>query len=148
MKYLLDTNILIIYLRDRKTKTHIESTFQPFDLPNVPLVSIVSVGELKSFALRNKWGEKRLSNLDIFLEQVIIVDINSHDIIERYANIDTFSQGKLKGQPLSSSARNMGKNDLWIAATASVANATLLTTDKDSEHLNKNYLTLETVHLI
>ena len=28
-------------------------------------------------------------------------------------------------------ARNMGKNDLWIAATASVTNATLLT-KKDS----------------
>lgn len=148
MKYLLDTNILIIYLRDRKTKSHIESSFQPFDLPNVPLISVVSVGELKSFALRNKWGKKRLSKLDIFLEQLIIVDINSKDIVERYANIDTFSQGKLEDMPLGSSARNMGKNDLWIAATASVANATLLTTDKDFKHLDKNYLTLETICLV
>lgn len=37
-------------------------------------------------------------------------------------------------------ARNMGKNDLWIAATASVTHATLLTTDQDFRHLHKKYL--------
>ena len=51
MKYLLDTNILIIYLRDQQTKTAIENNFHPFDLPNIPLVSVVSIGELESFAL-------------------------------------------------------------------------------------------------
>ena len=34
----------------------------------------------------------------------------------------------------------MGKNDLWIAATASVFDLTLLTMDKDFEHLNKEFL--------
>ena len=29
----------------------------------------------------------------------------------------------------------MGKNDLWIAATAKATGATLLTTDKDFDHL-------------
>lgn len=33
-------------------------------------------------------------------------------------------------------ARQMGKNDLWIAATASVLKATLLTTDHDFDHLH------------
>jgi predicted nucleic acid-binding protein len=36
----------------------------------------------------------------------------------------------------------MGKNDLWIAATSSVLNATLLTTDGDFDHLNGAYLTV------
>jgi tRNA(fMet)-specific endonuclease VapC len=31
----------------------------------------------------------------------------------------------------------MGKNDLWIAATASVLKAILLTTDHDFDHLDK-----------
>jgi hypothetical protein len=30
----------------------------------------------------------------------------------------------------------MGKNDLWIAATAHALNAILLTTDNDFDHLN------------
>ncbi len=39
----------------------------------------------------------------------------------------------------------MGKNDLWIAATASVLGARLLTTDNDFEHLKGKYLDLEVI---
>jgi tRNA(fMet)-specific endonuclease VapC len=35
------------------------------------------------------------------------------------------------------SAKNMGKNDLWIAATAATTGATLVSTDNDFAHLNK-----------
>jgi tRNA(fMet)-specific endonuclease VapC len=41
----------------------------------------------------------------------------------------------------------MGKNDLWIAATASVLSATLLTTDKDFDHLKDVFLSLERISL-
>ncbi|HVK05454.1 MAG TPA: PIN domain-containing protein [Armatimonadaceae bacterium] len=37
----------------------------------------------------------------------------------------------------------MGKNDLWIAATAHVTGAALLTTDRDFDHLDPDYLTRE-----
>ena len=64
-----------------------------------------------------------------------------------YAEIDAYSQGKLLSNPVpvGSSARNMGKNDLWIAATASILNITLLTSDKDFDHLNGVYLDVEKV---
>lgn len=39
----------------------------------------------------------------------------------------------------------MGKNDLWIAACAKAASATLLTTDKDFSHLIPEYLDGEIV---
>ena len=57
-------------------------------------------------------------------------------------NIDSYSQGKNPSIPLPPglTARNMGKNDLWIAATGSVLDATLLTTDDDFNHLNKIFL--------
>lgn len=42
-------------------------------------------------------------------------------------------------------ARNMGKNDLWIAATSSHYELTLLTTDNDFRHLDKTYLKLEEI---
>ncbi|MEM1214116.1 MAG: nucleotide-binding protein, partial [Bacteroidota bacterium] len=71
----------------------------------------------------------------------------SEDILERYALIDTFSQGKLEERPSNLSARNMGKNDLWIAATASVLETTLLTTDKDFEHLHPHFLQLQIINL-
>jgi len=39
----------------------------------------------------------------------------------------------------------MGKNDLWIASTASVLKLKLLTTDQDFNHLNKLFVDLELV---
>ena len=50
-------------------------------------------------------------------------------------NIELYSQGKLASVDFT--PRNMSKNDLWIAATAYVTNATLVTTDKDFDHLNE-----------
>jgi tRNA(fMet)-specific endonuclease VapC len=44
-------------------------------------------------------------------------------------------------------ARSMGKNDLWIAATASVLKLPLLTTDKDFLHLDSLYLDLKFIDL-
>jgi predicted nucleic acid-binding protein len=76
------------------------------------------------------------------------VDINSADIIAKYAEIDAFSQGRLKDKPLKGSSRNMGKNDIWIAASAAIANATFLTTDNDFNHLKEDYLRLEMVELL
>jgi predicted nucleic acid-binding protein len=148
MKYFLDTNILVIYLRGNPTKHFIDSRFKPFEIPNVPLISVVTVGEIQAFALKNNWGEKRIANLNKFLQQVLIVDINSADIIAKYAEIDAFSQGRLKGKPLKGSSRNMGKNDIWIAASAAIANATFLTTDNDFNHLKEGYLRLEMVELL
>jgi tRNA(fMet)-specific endonuclease VapC len=45
----------------------------------------------------------------------------------------------LRQKPIEGSAKNMGKNDLWIAATASVTKAILVTSDKDFTHLDGVY---------
>jgi len=42
----------------------------------------------------------------------------------------------------------MGKNDLWIAATASVLGIKLLTTDSDFEHLRGLYINIEDIDTI
>lgn len=41
----------------------------------------------------------------------------------------------------------MGKNDLWIAATAYAINAKLVTTDKDFDHLNNSFLEIDRINL-
>jgi predicted nucleic acid-binding protein len=46
----------------------------------------------------------------------------------------------LPGKTNPSSAIIMGKNDIWIAATAKVADATLLSIDNDFNHLNKTFI--------
>ncbi len=147
MKYLWDTNILIHYLRESTQKQAIQSLYDPLGGGNLSFVCVVTLGEMEALCLRNNWGVKRVEAYLKLQQRLMIVDINAEDIIRRYAEIDTFSQGKLKEKPLGTSARNMGKNDLWIAATASVLDAQLLTTDQDFNHLANNFLRLGLVNV-
>lgn len=79
----------------------------------------------------------------LLLDKFNPIDIFYEDIILRYAEIDAYSQGKLQNKAATFTARNMGKNDLWIAACASILGATLLTTDTDFDHLDNEFLTLK-----
>lgn len=54
---------------------------------------------------------------------------------------------KRTDKSLIGSSRNMGKNDLWIAAIASVFDMTLLTTDADFNHLNNHFLKVEFIQI-
>lgn len=139
--YLLDTNILLYYLRQAATWHNIQNRF---DLKNANnFISII----MWSIALRNQWGERRLKQLENISNEFTVIDLNIESIIKRYGEIDAFSQGKLKDRPLSTSARNMGKNDLWLAATASVLNLTLITSDQDFNHLAPTFLSLEALDM-
>ncbi len=148
MKFILDTNIVLIFLRDQKTKDFIDNKFAPFNPANIPIVSVVTLGEIESIAIRNNWGKRRIKAVEEFLNKCIITNINYRDIIEAYGKLDAYSQGRLSSKPLGNSARNMGKNDLWIAATSVVTNSKLLTTDQDFLHLDKSFLELELIELI
>ena len=147
MNYLIDTNILVIYVRDTDLTRRLEENLRLLTGRNNLVISVVSIGEIKSIAKQNKWGEKRVRRLIEILSQFLIADINVEDIIESYSEIDTYSQGKLSGKATSFTSRNMGKNDLWIAATASTLNLELITTDKDFDHLNEEYLQLKRIDL-
>lgn len=57
------------------------------------------------------------------------MNISHPTIIDAYVELDLFARSHPQG------ARQMGKNDLWIAASALAANAQPLTTDKDFEYL-------------
>ena len=141
---LLDTNIIIGLIRS----TDLAQSLSVLN-PNGTLmyISVATLGELKSIATYNKWGDKKLHILEYLLKDVVqIIDI-SKILVDLYVEIDTFSQCKNPRFTTYShqSARNMGKNDLWIAATASFLGLTLVTTDKDFEHLNGTFLSLHLV---
>lgn len=140
MLFLFDTNAILIYFKDATIKLALDNDYQPLGNENTAIISVVTLGEIESLALRNKWGAKRIKAMDTFLAKFVVADINSKDVIQKYAEIDAFSQGKLENPALGTSSRNMGKNDLWIAATSSVTNSTLITSDKDFDHLKDQYL--------
>jgi tRNA(fMet)-specific endonuclease VapC len=145
MKYLIDTNILLALLRDGEKSVQIETDYDLFGNEHTLFISSVSKGEMKSISIQNKWGKPRLLQYENLLQRFIVVPVESEDLIDRYAEIDAFSQGRHEALKSNFSARNMGKNDLWIAATASVLSAKLLTTDADFLHLENVFLELETV---
>lgn len=133
-RYLLDTNILLHYIRGSELARRVEATYQLTTLiapADAPLVSIVSEGEIRALALEFGWGAPRVAFMNNFLAQLVIVPIARRDLVDAYALIsDHCRRG---GVALS-------KNDLWIAATANVTRATLLTTDKDFDPLTPAFL--------
>ena len=145
MNYTLDTNMLLYIFRDDKFKSKIEETFQFKSSSNKLIISIVSVGEMRALSLKNQWGEKKKLALEEYLKGFIIISIDNDEIVNTYALIDAFSQNKIPNKPLKTTARNMGKNDIWIAATAALTNSQLLTTDKDFTHLDNSFIDLQLI---
>lgn len=147
MNYILDTNLVLIYLRSGELARKIEDDLKLFINKSNLVVSVVTVGELKSISIQNKWGKRKVQEMLKTLDEFLVADIKTNRILERYADIDAYSQGKLERLKGDFTSRNMGKNDLWIAATASVLDIELLTTDKDFQHLNGSFLKLRTINI-
>jgi tRNA(fMet)-specific endonuclease VapC len=141
-KYLLYKGILLGFIRGSEYAKYAEGKYQLFDLRNEIYISVISVGEILSLAIQFDWGEAKKANLKKTINEIPWVDINNEEVLNRYAEIDAFCLNKNKAKPLppGRSAKILQKNDLWIASTASVLNATLLTIDKDFDLLQNEYL--------
>jgi predicted nucleic acid-binding protein len=138
---IIDTCVIIHIVRDSPIGKNCLAKLAAIDPnPNI-IISVVTKAELESFSRQNGWGGKKLAKLNTFLQIATVVDIKSADnkLIEGYALIDGYSKGKLSdksGNYLSGSSKKMGKNDLWIAATAYAIDVSLMTTDGDFDHLD------------
>ncbi len=121
---IFDTNLLIKHIRKAE------------NLPPKLIIPIPVVGELKSFAIKSDWGIQKVLFMNSLFSLFPLVEI-TEELTEIYAQVDAYSQGKLKGYPLplGVSSRNMGKNDLWIATMATYFDLELHTTDNDFDHL-------------
>lgn len=141
-KFVLDTGLVLGYATASAYAEYVERKFEPFNPPNIPMISVVSKGEIYSLAIQRKWGEAKLKGLDELLRKLPIIDINDDQVIRRYSEIDAYSLSRHPARPLpkGQTAHQMGKNDLWIAATSSVLKARLLTTDHDFDHLDGVFL--------
>jgi tRNA(fMet)-specific endonuclease VapC len=125
-KLLLDTNILVHLLRGRRAAEQLESTYSLGQRSPRPAISVISKGEIKSLAQQFEWGTDKLEKIDSLLAAMPSIDITARVIHDAYAKFDhsTLQRGT-----------QLGKNDLWIAASAYVTDSTLLTTDGDFEPL-------------
>lgn len=129
--YLLDTNILLQLLRGNPIGQFVDRKYGLRSNLSNCVISVVTVGEMESLSRKFAWGAGRLAALKVMLNEVPWVDIDDVALLEIYGEIDHYS---------NNSGRPMGKNDVWIAATAHVTKLTLLTTDLDFDHLHGTYL--------
>lgn len=150
MDYILDTNIWVHIIRKTPNILGVLAEKDIFSDENNIFMSIVTAGELYTLASRNRWGQAKLDELENIIEEIQTVPISRMDLVKKYAEIDIFSQGfhPVLALPDGLSARNMGKNDLWIAATASLLGAILITLDNDFSHLSSVFIEIENYNTI
>jgi len=140
--YVLDTGIILGYAKRAGYAKYVDQTYSISIPPNMGVISVVTEGEILSIAKQRGWGQAKTLALHEILKAIPVIDINNQRILDTYAEIDAYSQGKHTPSHLTavSSARNMGKNDIWIAATATVLKAILVTTDQHFSHLDSKYM--------
>ncbi|MEM8523388.1 MAG: PIN domain-containing protein [Bacteroidota bacterium] len=142
MKYVLDSNIFIHYARNSVVWKYVEQNYFPTVLKGRIYLSFAARAETISFSRSHHWGKYKMERLRTILQKGKTIESGFKNLTEAYVNIDLYSQNKHKSLrlPKNFTARNMGKNDLWIAATAHVLDLPLISTDRDFEHLNNRFL--------
>ncbi|WP_375419175.1 type II toxin-antitoxin system VapC family toxin [uncultured Hymenobacter sp.] len=137
---ILDTNIVLAYVRGHQPVIQLfEAAYPPQQYDYV--INVVTRAEMYVLARCNSWGPAKLEKMNELLDSYLQVRVDSEPLFDSYARIDEF--GRKSPNPLrSTTARNMGKNDLWIAATANLYGAALATTDGDFDHLATHFFPL------
>jgi predicted nucleic acid-binding protein len=92
------------------------------------VVSFMTIAEMRQGALGAKWGQRKLDMLEAYLADFSVLHSDGH-LCSIWAAVR--NQSVRKG-------RQMGAADAWIAATALVLSAPLVTNNpKDYRHLDK-----------
>lgn len=145
-KLVLDTNVLIHLVRGNQVATAVKQFIDTKESPQL-FISVVSIAEAESLVVQWGWGERKVTLLQKLMGSFVCnIAQEQSELINAYVDIDAFSQGKKpapNGNSLNNSPRNMGKNDLWIAATAFAVEATVVTTDGDFDHLHNTFFTVQ-----
>jgi tRNA(fMet)-specific endonuclease VapC len=144
MTYILDSNILIYLVRENEKVTSFLEELDIFGA-NSSVISFATFAESLAFSLKNKWGITKNEKLEALLRSIPAIPMQGRRIADAYAEIDAFSQGRHPRLISNFTARNMGKNDLWIATTAYLSNAILLTTDNDFDHLAPQFFNVQKI---
>jgi tRNA(fMet)-specific endonuclease VapC len=140
-RFVIDTNIILHYMRGSRLYQQIELENELSSSDTIILVSVVSIAELEGFLQRNNYSEAKLQKLERMLAKVSIIGISNEaqELIEAFATLQNYSKNLHPTAKLGRSV-GIGQNDLWIAATAWVGKAALITTDNDFDHLHRVFL--------
>jgi tRNA(fMet)-specific endonuclease VapC len=87
----------------------------------VKVISVVTAAELRAGAIRSGWGERKRNELEATINAYVAVDVDDQ-IADVWA--------RLKAECLQQ-GRNVGLNDLWIAATGVRLDCPVASLDQD-----------------
>jgi tRNA(fMet)-specific endonuclease VapC len=138
--FVLDTSVLVHLARKPEVFQSIVVEHKLDSRDARIAISVVSIAELQVLAKHNKWSDKKLNSVIDYLQTMNIVDITESDfeLLDHYVSIELYAK-----KPNSGSAHKMGKNDIWIAASAKLLGATLITFDKDFDFLDGKMLSVK-----
>ena len=144
-RYLLDTNILLGFVRSAPWATKIREEHDLADPERMVYTSVVCKGEIFALAEKFGWGRNKRTQLQRVLSRVPTLYLDEA-VVSAYALIDAWTHGTSVDSPNSvpppQPAVAMSQNDLWIAATAYAKEAVLISTDGDFDHLKEDWLQL------
>ena len=52
MNYILDTNLILAYVRKSELVKYVDEKYAPLSNQNIPIISVVSIGEIQSLGIR------------------------------------------------------------------------------------------------
>ena len=122
---ILDTNIVVDYLRDKDDTASMVERYAEICLPTIVC------GELLFGATISGNPTKNHSKVIDFIDRSRILVVNL-DVAQRYAEVRKHLQ--IKGKPIP-------ENDIWIAATAQAYGLKLIT--RDQHFANIEFLDME-----
>lgn len=132
--YVLDTNVLLALIRGKALGLSIDKAFGLRANLQRHVVSVVSQAELWVLADNNSWSGAKRDSVRTMFENLVVLPVDGQALIDAYVEISRADANWPEG------ARNMGKNDIWIAATARHTGLPMLTTDKDFRFLDGGLL--------
>jgi predicted nucleic acid-binding protein len=97
----------------------------------IPLISFMTVAEIERWVLQYRWGIQRTQLLRTFLQRFTVVP-SSPDLCRKWAEVMVTAQAP---------GRRVESADAWIAATALLHDAPLLTNNRN-DYLGVTGLTL------
>jgi tRNA(fMet)-specific endonuclease VapC len=128
---ILDTNVLLHVIRGNEVAERIDGQFNLRHRQDRPLISVVTIGEGLALAKQFGWGEAKCRALDDLFREMVVVDISSRSVLEKFAEFRDLTR---------KAGRTLSHNDLWIAATAAATGAHLVTTDHDFDVLHPSLI--------
>jgi predicted nucleic acid-binding protein len=126
-RVVVDTDVVSFLFKNHP----IGNRYDPELAERIPLISFMTAAELERWAIQRKWNAPRLHWLHLYLRRFTVVP-SSPDLCRAWAEVMVAAQA---------AGRRIECADAWIAATAVLYDAPLVTHNRD-DYLGVPRLTL------